>query len=93
MHELHSVDDVKFVGCRFPDISGDDCDKTTEFRCLNHLCISLNKKCDFADDCGDMDSGGSDETPQYCTLYPGRCNFEVIFLQTALLSIILLLYK
>ncbi|XP_033104873.1 MAM and LDL-receptor class A domain-containing protein 2-like [Anneissia japonica] len=66
----YTVDDIKFINCAPPEITGDAC-KSTEFHCSNDYCVDYNKVCDYNNDCGD----NSDES--HCTAYPGRCDFEL----------------
>ncbi|XP_070565018.1 MAM and LDL-receptor class A domain-containing protein 1-like isoform X2 [Ptychodera flava] len=66
------IDDVKFVDCAPPVITGADC-LTSEFRCANKYCIDKSKVCNFVDDCMDF----TDE--DHCNTLAGRCNFELDF--------------
>lgn len=65
-----AIDDIKFQGCGLPTVST-SCDATHNFTCGRGACISLNRVCDFTDDCGD----NTDEQINTCSSYIG-CNFE-----------------
>nr|XP_053646985.1 MAM and LDL-receptor class A domain-containing protein 1-like [Cherax quadricarinatus] len=66
---LIMIDSVHFENCSKP--SSTIC-KPHEYRCDNGVCVSIDKFCDFNDDCGDS----TDEIPAFCKNYPERCNFE-----------------
>lgn len=59
-----AVDDVTFVNCGLPKPR--NC-LPGEFKCKRQFCISPDRLCDFADDCGDQ----SDETLSTCLNYKG----------------------
>ena len=69
---LHSgdmaIDDVNFFNCQVASHTG-DC-APNQFTCVNDACIDIDRKCDFANDCGD----NSDEIA--CLDYVERCDFE-----------------
>nr|XP_006821080.1 PREDICTED: apical endosomal glycoprotein-like [Saccoglossus kowalevskii] len=64
------IDDIKFLECAPPVISGVDC-TNEEFRCTNGFCIDKKKVCNFVDDC--MDNSDED----HCDNLVGRCSFEL----------------
>ncbi|XP_076828220.1 MAM and LDL-receptor class A domain-containing protein 1 [Brachyhypopomus gauderio] len=63
------VDDVAFLDCAPPVLSGLPCTKH-QFACANGHCIPHGNLCDFIDHCGD----GSDEDQHICK--GSRCDFE-----------------
>uniref|UniRef100_A0A3B4CKL8 MAM domain-containing protein n=1 Tax=Pygocentrus nattereri TaxID=42514 RepID=A0A3B4CKL8_PYGNA len=65
------VDDIAFIDCAPPIISGLPC-KKNEFSCANGHCISQRNLCDFIDHCGDA----SDENHYICRGISDQCNFE-----------------
>ncbi|XP_066536368.1 MAM and LDL-receptor class A domain-containing protein 1 [Hoplias malabaricus] len=65
------VDDIAFIDCAPPVISGLPCEKD-EFACANGHCIPQGNMCDFIDHCGDA----SDENHYICKGIHGHCNFE-----------------
>ncbi|XP_064634424.1 MAM and LDL-receptor class A domain-containing protein 2-like isoform X2 [Lineus longissimus] len=66
-----AIDDVYFIDCQPPAMSRQCLED--EFTCSNGYCISREKKCDYANDCGDS----SDENEKQCnTFYKARCDFE-----------------
>ncbi|KAI4899926.1 hypothetical protein NFI96_010930, partial [Prochilodus magdalenae] len=68
------VDDIAFIDCAPPIVSGLPCNKN-EFACANGHCIPEDNLCDFIDHCGDA----SDENHYICRGISDRCNFEFDF--------------
>ncbi|XP_070565015.1 MAM and LDL-receptor class A domain-containing protein 1-like [Ptychodera flava] len=64
------IDDVKFIDCEPPVITGDPC-LSTEYTCGNKFCIDKSKVCNFVDEC--MDNTDED----HCDSLAGRCDFEI----------------
>lgn len=56
------IDDVAFIDCAPPVMSGLPC-KKDEFACANGHCIPQGNLCDFTDHCGDA----SDENHYICS--------------------------
>ncbi|UJR31098.1 hypothetical protein I4U23_018606, partial [Adineta vaga] len=46
-----AIDDVRLYNCRFPPARPNCTDN--QFRCTRGACVSLDRVCDFTDDCGD----------------------------------------
>ncbi|KAI8780792.1 MAM and LDL-receptor class A domain-containing protein 2, partial [Biomphalaria glabrata] len=62
-----AIDDTSFLNCAKP--TPGTC--STQFRCLNQVCIDPIYKCDLNDDCGDA----SDESTSLCSS-ANQCTFE-----------------
>ncbi|XP_075543891.1 MAM and LDL-receptor class A domain-containing protein 1-like [Dermacentor variabilis] len=68
---MFAVGAIEYSGCALPT-KGPEC-TTSQFRCANGVCVGLDNRCNYADDCGD----NSDE--EGCGDYRLGCNFESSF--------------
>ncbi|XP_077978865.1 MAM and LDL-receptor class A domain-containing protein 1-like [Glandiceps talaboti] len=66
-----AIDDITLSDCWFPEIEA-SCDEPREYTCTRGSCVTLDKLCDFTDDCGDA----SDESEEICDGFL-MCDFEL----------------
>ncbi|XP_076802493.1 MAM and LDL-receptor class A domain-containing protein 1-like [Clavelina lepadiformis] len=67
-----AIDDITFTGCLAS--SGSQCD-FEQFQCTNGNCISMDKRCDFVDDCGDNSDELTCPDYQACDFNSDLCNW------------------
>ncbi|XP_048242500.1 MAM and LDL-receptor class A domain-containing protein 2-like [Haliotis rufescens] len=65
-----ALDQFQFQDCGRP-LPQPSCNLATQFKCTNKACVSLSRKCDITDNCGDS----SDETDPDCSTYK-KFDFE-----------------
>uniref|UniRef100_H3B4N7 MAM domain-containing protein n=1 Tax=Latimeria chalumnae TaxID=7897 RepID=H3B4N7_LATCH len=69
-----ALDDIEFAHCGLPEPKL-SC-STNELQCQRGSCVSLDRLCDFSDDCGDQTDEKHCEHYMGCDFENGLCNWE-----------------